>query len=922
MVFWKGLRLRNYWIGDDMSIVDKINNYTIELVADSYDRFHNLVTTSKTDAEGNITFPLVELLETTDKKNWKKGKLKPLVVSITRAVNEAVQTQINLDNGDAPITEEIEDAQEDIEDELLNAVMDKLKKDIKENVARPHPENRPKDISLEELGLFFDRSLNGIKYQHKKINMEIMQSPMNPNLISGLPNKRVFDRRKDSPFWQEGIIALNKYPAMVENLKVIEGLLTETKQITADSRNQYLNIHIQGSINTLMGQLPQYSLAEKKTIYTYWKGIGDKFEDFAGKGDNLSAKLDKTLVFDSKASEKAQETIEASSDFKENWERMRGTRIGNYVTKFNKISVVNDKDEETAMKILVAFLNRRNAGLVMDDEEADRIQEQEQNEEDNEEEEDSLSMEASKTLGAKSGETSPLGKEIAQAFKEVDILSAMYIDSFLGGAIINSDSEKKKIVEILETYKGSITIPDKDSADLSSLIKDLKAIEIYDDNAYAPIQIMDMKYLASNYSDDGAKRIVRSKENAQFAKNYSNVNDVYLELFDTIANLITVSMGRGSSNIHGPTYTNFDSKTQQWKDKGRYSQLGLSRATVFQEPMEMDLKEIEEQEHKDDEAKEFALHNAKTHNELLKSLHIFIQAMDEYIITPILNSEMNMGIPFEFTNSVSFQTVTRYLKKHHSAISVEGTTINPDLVLFSALNDAHEERGGAQASSNDLTIIKDFLELLSKDFMFGELVTKTEDLAMALFNITNNSKWSSSEIEQAKDNIEKELAAFIGGVAKNIDYKQDIPKFHGKKPAEEYERSNIDKIGQIKSFVMIKDFIIANQKGLKAGLYNKVDTIVNLFNRLRKSDDIASKILSAHDSFRIIKGMPVYYGLKSPYCFDGMNNSIDSIKNKFSVDITAMEVNYILDEIDSFSNIAKSVGVSEELVYYVKADFR
>ena len=53
-----------------------------------------------------------------------------------------------------------------------------------------------------------------------------------------------------------------------------------------------------------------------------------------------------------------------------------------------------------------------------------------------------------------------------------------------------------------------------------------------------------------------------------------------------------------------------------------------------------------------------------------------------------------------------------------------------------------------------------------------------------------------------------------------------------------------------------------------------------------------------------------------------MNNSIDSIKNKFSVDITAMEVNYILDEVDSFSNIAKSVGVSEELVYYVKADFR
>jgi hypothetical protein len=282
-----------------------------------------------------------------------------------------------------------------------------------------------------------------------------------------------------------------------------------------------------------------------------------------------------------------------------------------------------------------------------------------------------------------------------------------------------------------------------------------------------------------------------------------------------------------------------------------------------------------------------------------------------------------MGIPFEFTSSVGFQTVVRYLKKHHGAISVDATQINPDLTLFSALHDAHEERGGAQASSSDLTAIKAFLVLLSKDFSFGDLVKKTVNLAIALFNISNNLKWTPTEKEQAQNNIETELAAFIGGVAKHIGRTlTDDDNFHGKNPKEEYEKTRINQIGQIKSFVMIKNFIIANKKGLKAGLYDRVDEIVALFNRLRKSDDIASKILSAHDSFRIIKGMPVYYGLKSPYCFDGMNNSIDSIKNKFAVDITAMEVNYILEEIDSFSNIAKSVGVSEELVYYVKADFR
>ena len=315
--------------------------------------------------------------------------------------------------------------------------------------------------------------------------------------------------------------------------------------------------------------------------------------------------------------------------------------------------------------------------------------------------------------------------------------------------------------------------------------------------------------------------------------------------------------------------------------------------------------------------------------ENMKLVYKFIKEMEAYIITPILNSKMNMGIPFEFKDSIGFQTVARFISEgtYNEGLKVidkdHKPNISGDLQLYTALYDAHEERGGMQLKGSDLTNIKNFLTLLSRDFLFSDLQEATYKLGISLNNMAGNRKLSKENRKAIRKNINRELAAYLGGVATVIEGKEaTTTAFNELSPIKEYKSNPVDGIGEIKSFAIIKDFLIANKKTLKAGQHNKVDHIVRLFEELRKADIIASKILSAHDSFRIIKGMPIYYGLKSPYCFDAMNNSIDSIQNRFGVDITAMEVTYILEEIDSFSNIAKSVGVSEELVYYVKADFR
>ena len=100
-----------------------------------------------------------------------------------------------------------------------------------------------------------------------------------------------------------------------------------------------------------------------------------------------------------------------------------------------------------------------------------------------------------------------------------------------------------------------------------------------------------------------------------------------------------------------------------------------------------------------------------------------------------------------------------------------------------------------------------------------------------------------------------------------------------------------------------------------------VKQILSLLNQLRKSE-IENKILETHDSLRILKGMPTYFGLGSLSSFDNVSEILKTSKKNFNVDLTNTDVVKIVEEVNSFSNIAKSVGVSEEIVYYVKANFR
>ena len=101
-----------------------------------------------------------------------------------------------------------------------------------------------------------------------------------------------------------------------------------------------------------------------------------------------------------------------------------------------------------------------------------------------------------------------------------------------------------------------------------------------------------------------------------------------------------------------------------------------------------------------------------------------------------------------------------------------------------------------------------------------------------------------------------------------------------------------------------------------------VKEFIEQINRLNKKSKMELKLMDAHDAIRKMKGLPIYYGryyLNDP---DSLDEVITKMETKHSVDLAASEVYDIVKAIDSMKNIARNHGISEELVYELKANFR
>ena len=97
------------------------------------------------------------------------------------------------------------------------------------------------------------------------------------------------------------------------------------------------------------------------------------------------------------------------------------------------------------------------------------------------------------------------------------------------------------------------------------------------------------------------------------------------------------------------------------------------------------------------------------------------------------------------------------------------------------------------------------------------------------------------------------------------------------------------------------------------------DSVRNL--EIIKSD-IDLKILQGHDVVRKMLGKPVYFRTNKTDDYAQMSNTLDIVEKKFNTDMSSLEIEGIVDDRDSHENISKRYGVSKEVIYYVKGNFR
>ena len=86
--------------------------------------------------------------------------------------------------------------------------------------------------------------------------------------------------------------------------------------------------------------------------------------------------------------------------------------------------------------------------------------------------------------------------------------------------------------------------------------------------------------------------------------------------------------------------------------------------------------------------------------------------------------------------------------------------------------------------------------------------------------------------------------------------------------------------------------------------------------------EFEEQLLEAHDTIRKMLNKPIYYNTSSTDNYDHVNYAIEVVKEDFKVDLTATEVESIVGEFNSMGEIARKHGITQETVYFLKANFR
>ena len=86
--------------------------------------------------------------------------------------------------------------------------------------------------------------------------------------------------------------------------------------------------------------------------------------------------------------------------------------------------------------------------------------------------------------------------------------------------------------------------------------------------------------------------------------------------------------------------------------------------------------------------------------------------------------------------------------------------------------------------------------------------------------------------------------------------------------------------------------------------------------------EIELKILDTHDIIRKLMNKPIHFSTYKTNNFDHVEDILNILKSNYNVELTPFELESIVEEQDAHRNLSIKHGVSTDVIYYIKGNFR
>ena len=289
-------------------------------------------------------------------------------------------------------------------------------------------------------------------------------------------------------------------------------------------------------------------------------------------------------------------------------------------------------------------------------------------------------------------------------------------------------------------------------------------------------------------------------------------------------------------------------------------------------------------------------------NEFTNEYEDYMEALVEAFVIPLSSKNM------------PFDDEVEFLEEHQMRI-LRDEMKHPD--AFATLVMRYHALDSATISPDALFRLTKLMETISKPALqrrVDNLVDEMENAAEALEEVF--------DFEHDKD-----MYIHFGTILQEIKEKNNINEdieFKGKTSeewAKKYDPKKTYPLDALESHIRRhKSTYESDDRMTRYRLIRKFFAALDSFDIVKI--DLEAEVLEAHDNIRKMINKPVYYNTSKVDNFDHVNYAIEVAKEDYKVDLNAAEIESIVSEFNSMEEIASKHGITQETVYFLKANFR